>query len=130
MTWILNEIVNTSAGRVAAGSVGVGPDIILAHGWPWSSYSWHRVIPGLAKRFCVHWYDIPGYGQSDKQADQRTSLDIQGQVFSEMVTHWRLHRPSVIAHDFGGAVTLRAHLLHDSEFSHFVLVNVVAVRPW
>ena len=25
---------------------------------------------------------MPGYSQSDKQADRRTSLDIQGQVFS------------------------------------------------
>ena len=130
MNWAIDEVVNTSAGNVAAGSVGEGPDLILAHGWPWSSYSWHRVIPGLAKRYRVHWYDMPGYGQSGKQAEQRTSLDIQGQVFSEMVAHWRLDQPSVVAHDFGGATTLRAHLLHNCDFSHYVLMNVVAMRPW
>ncbi|MDC0435066.1 alpha/beta hydrolase [bacterium] len=130
MSWMLDSVFDTSAGKVAAGCTGEGPPVLLAHGWPWSSYSWHRVIPGLAKKYRVYWYDMPGYGQSDKQADQRTSLDVQGQVFSEMIAHWRLNQPSVVAHDFGGATTLRAHLLHDCEFSHYVLMNVVAMRPW
>ena len=73
---------------------------------------------------------MPGYGQSSKKADQKTSLDIQGQVFLEMMAHWRLSQPLVVAHDFGGATTLRAHLLHDYDFSHYVLMNVVAMRPW
>lgn len=36
----------------------------------------------------------------------------------------------MIAHDLGGAVVLRAHLLHGCEFEQFIFVNVVAVRPW
>ena len=47
-----------------------------------------------------------------------------------MLTHWNLSRPSVFAHDFGGATTLRAHLLHDYDFEKYVLMNVVALRPW
>jgi pimeloyl-ACP methyl ester carboxylesterase len=38
--------------------------------------------------------------------------------------------PSVIAHDFGGAATLRAHLLHGSEFKRLLLMDVVALAPW
>ena len=30
----------------------------------------------------------------------------------------------------GGATTLRAHLLHGVEFERYVLMNVVAMRPW
>lgn len=128
--WRLDDVFQTSAGRVSAGSFGHGPDLVLAHGWPWSSYSWHRVIPQLSKTYKVHWYDMPGYGQSEKREDQRTSLDVQGQVFAEMLTHWGLNRPTVIAHDFGGATTLRAHLLHGCDFERYVLMNVVALRPW
>jgi len=130
MTWHLDEFVETSAGRVAAGRFGEGPDLVLAHGWPWSSFSWHRVIPALTKHYRTHWYDMPGYGRSNKQSDQRTSLDVQGQIFSEMLDYWNLDRPKVIAHDFGGATTLRAHLLHGCEFDRYVLMNVVAMRPW
>ncbi len=47
-----------------------------------------------------------------------------------MLDHWGLKQPSVIAHDFGGATTLRAHLLHGCEFHRYILMNVVAMRPW
>ncbi|MGD1896267.1 MAG: alpha/beta fold hydrolase [Phormidesmis sp.] len=130
MNWKLNESVSTSAGKVAAGSDGEGPPLILAHGWPWSSFSWHSVIPLLSKRYRVHWYDMPGYGRSDMSSNQRTSLDVQGEIFAEMLAYWKLDRPLVVAHDFGGATTLRAHLLHQCEFGAYVLMNVVAMRPW
>lgn len=128
--WNLNESYETSAGQVSAGKCGHGPDLVVAHGWPWSSYSWHRVIPRLSRSYKVHWYDMPGFGQSEKRADQRTSLDVQGEVFAEMLSHWGLSRPTVVAHDFGGATTLRAHLLHGCNFERYVLMNVVAMRPW
>ena len=130
MPWKLDEFVKTSAGTVAAGKVGAGPDLVLSHGWPWSSFSWHRVIPELSRYFRVHWYDMPGYGQSDKSEQQRTSLDVQGLIFAEMLDYWKLECPLVVAHDFGGATTLRAHLLHACNFERYVLMNVVAMRPW
>ncbi|MEE9333811.1 MAG: alpha/beta hydrolase [Granulosicoccaceae bacterium] len=130
MSWHVNDRVVTSASFVAAGSAGEGEPIVLAHGWPWSSFSWHRLIPMLSKKYQVFWYDMPGYGQSDKHPEQLTSLDIQGQVFSEMLEHWGLKNPIVVAHDFGGATTLRAHLLHRCEYERLVLMNIVAMRPW
>jgi len=47
-----------------------------------------------------------------------------------MIEHWKLERPNVVAHDFGGATTLRAHLLHGCDFERYLLMNVVAMRPW
>lgn len=128
--WSLPDRVLTSAGQVAAGRTGSGPPLVLAHGWPWSSFSWHRMIPTLAKTHTLHWYDMPGYGQSDMDPDQKTGLDVQGAVFAEMLDHWGLQHPTVLAHDFGGATTLRAHLLHGCDYARLVLMNVVAMRPW
>ncbi len=130
MTWRTTDTIETRAGRVAAGAAGDGPALVLAHGWPWSSYSWSRVIPALAETHRVYWFDMPGYGRSEMREDQRTSLDVQGEVFAETLAHWRLDRPRVVAHDFGGAVTLRAHLLHGCDYERYVLMNVVAMRPW
>lgn len=130
MGWHLEDQFETSAGQVAAGKFGSGPNLVLAHGWPWSSFSWHRIIPELAKSFTVHWYDMPGYGRSEMNPEQSTSLGVQGKIFAEMLDHWSLHKPLVVSHDFGGATTLRAHLLHGCEFEKYVLMNVVAMRPW
>lgn len=130
--WHLDDSVETSAGRVACGRAGAvtAPPLVLAHGWPWSSYSWHRVIPALAENYHVHWYDMPGYGRSEMRADQATGLNVQGRVFREMLDVWGVEKPSVWAHDFGGATTLRAHLLHGADFEQLLLMNVVAMRPW
>jgi len=110
--WTLTQEVETSAGVLAADKAGRGRSLVLAHGWPWSSYSWHKLIPVLCESFEVYWYDMLGYGMSEKYPDQRTGLDVQAEIFCEMVEHWDLVNPIVLAHDFGGATTLRAHLLH------------------
>lgn len=128
--WTLTETADTTAGRVAWGRAGTGPDLVLAHGWPWSSFSWHRVVPTLSARFRVHWYDMPGYGRSEKRADRPSGLDAQGRVLGEMLDRWGLARPLVLAHDMGGAVALRAHFLHGRDFARLILMNVVALRPW
>lgn len=130
MDWNLDQAVTTNAGRVRFGTAGEGPPLLLAHGWPWSSFSWRRIIPSLAQHFQVWWYDMPGYGRSEMRPDQRTSLDVQGEVLAVMLDHLGIERPKVVAHDFGGATTLRAHLLHGCDYDRLVLMNVVAVRPW
>ena len=130
MTHTLDRTARTSAGPVAWGRAGDGPPLVLAHGWPWSSFAWHRVIPALGRRFAVHWYDMPGYGRSVGDPERATGLDVQGRVFAEMLDHWGLDRPAVVAHDFGGATTLRAHLLHGADYDRLILMNVVAMRPW
>ncbi|GIT90037.1 oxidoreductase [Jannaschia pagri] len=128
--WQMTETVDTSAGRVAWGAAGQGPALVLAHGWPWSSYTWHRVIPALARHARVNWYDMPGFGASQKDGPRPASLDTQGEVFAELLLRWGLDQPNVVAHDFGGAATLRAHLLHGCDYGHLILMNVVAMRPW
>lgn len=130
MLWNVNRKCETSAGIVAWGSAGKGPPLVLAHGWPWSSFSWHRILLTLSHAYTVYWYDMPGFGRSAKDAGQATGLDVQGRVFKEMVDYWMLDAPHVLAHDFGGAVTLRAHLLHDVAYSSLTLMNVVALSPW
>ncbi|MEM6467509.1 MAG: alpha/beta hydrolase [Pseudomonadota bacterium] len=130
MTWHPHNTVSSPAGQIAWGCAGSGPPLVLAHGWPWSSYSWHRVIPSLARSFHVHWYDMPGYGRSAMHEAHATGLDIQGEIFALLLSEWNLERPHVLAHDFGGAATLRAHLLHECDYASYLLMNVVAMRPW
>ena len=71
-----------------------------------------------------------GYGQSEKRDGQNVSLGIQNQLLTELLDYWGLHRPLVVAHDFGGATALRTHLLDKRDFEKLVLINVVAMAPW
>ncbi|HST84358.1 MAG TPA: alpha/beta hydrolase [Kineosporiaceae bacterium] len=109
---------------------GSGPDVVFCHGTPWSSLVWQAHAEALSERFTVYLWDMPGYGRSSKDPDHRVSLDLQGELLSDLISYWGLNAPHVVAHDFGGAVALRAHLLHGSVFRSLALVDVVALAPW
>ncbi len=105
-------------------------DVVLCHGTPWSSALWRPVAERLARTHTVHLWDMPGYGQSSKDPAHPVDLGVQGELFADLLEEWGLERPHVVAHDFGGAVSLRAMLLHGASYASLALVDVVALRPW
>lgn len=117
-------------GRVWWQRQGEGPAVVLCHGTPWSSQLWDGVAASLAREWTVYRWDMIGYGRSEKRPEQDVSLGAQGALFADLLEHWQLERPAVVAHDYGGAVSLRAHLIHGRPFLAMVLVDVVALAPW
>ncbi len=115
------------AGRVAWWSVGDGPPVVLCHGTPWSSFVWTSLASHLPHRRAIAW-DMPGFGRSERSP--QVDLATQAQVLADLLDHLGLDRPDIVAHDIGGAVALRAHLLHQRPVASLVLVDVVALRPW
>jgi len=109
---------------------GTGAPVVFCHGTPWSSRLWAPLADALSAEQTTYLWDMPGYGASSKDPDHRVSLDVQGELFHDLLEHWELDAPHVIAHDYGGAVALRAHLLHGSRYSSLALVDVVALAPW
>src|SRR5213078_2313029 len=65
-----------------------------------------------------------------KDPGHSVSLDIQGELLHDLLDRWHLSDPHVVAHDYGGAVALRAHLLQGSRLASLALVDVVALAPW
>jgi pimeloyl-ACP methyl ester carboxylesterase len=130
--WRLTKTYWSSAGDVRwdrLGPAGRSP-IVLLHGTPFSSYVWRAIAAALAGDYEVFVWDMPGYGASEQSHGQDVSLAAQGRVFVELLAHWALYRPRVVAHDIGGAVALRATLLHGARYRRLVLVDPVALRPW
>lgn len=130
--WQLTETFRSTSGDVRwdrLGQPGQHP-VVLLHGTPFSSYVWRAVARSLARRHQVFVWDMPGYGASEKSAGQDVSLAAQGRVFTELLAHWGLEEPLVVAQDFGGAVSLRAHLLHGARYRALALVDPVALAPW
>ncbi len=138
-TWQLRESWESPIGTLRWDRFGPedGPPVVLLHGTPFSSFVWHEITPALAAEgHRVHVWDMPGYGSSAKSDGQDVSLKAQGEVFAELLGIWGLSSsdpstgPSVIAHDFGGCVSLRAHLLHKAGYRRLALVDPVALAPW
>ncbi|GAB3798847.1 alpha/beta fold hydrolase [Virgibacillus kimchii] len=116
-------------GRISYDIKGKGPPLILVHGTPWSSFNWRHFIPALSQWFTVYYYDLLGYGQSEKSAED-VSLGVQNKILSELIDYWGLNNPIVIGHDFGGTTILRTHLLEKQDFNKMILIDPVAIAPW
>lgn len=127
---VLSEELTWRGRSIRWGHVGSGPDVVFCHGTPWSSELWRPIAEAVATDFSVYLWDMPGYGRSSKDPQHRVALDVQGEAFADLVRSWGLQSPHVVAHDYGGAVALRAHLLHEIELASLALVDVVALRPW
>ena len=114
--------------QIRYGIIGEGDPLVLLHGTPFSSVVWRRIAPWLAHHRRVHYFDLLGYGCSEKPNGD-VSLGIQNKVFAALLDHWRLDRPDVIAHDFGGSTALRTHLLDGRDYRSLVLIDPVAIGP-
>src|ERR687893_1875176 len=125
--WTLSREYGSSQGTVRYEAFGTGPPVVLVHGTPFSSYVWRKVVPALAETMRVYAFDLPGYGSSEKREGQDVSLAAQGRILSGLLDYLGLDKPAVVGHDFGGAITLRAHLLEGRDFRAIVLVDAVSV---
>ena len=126
--WHLRERFDYQGYAIAWGSIGEGPPVVALHGTPFSSIEWRRIVPWLARDRRVFYFDMLGYGRSDKP-DADVSRGVQNGLFAALYHHWGLDRPDVVAHDFGGSTALRGHLLNGLEYRSLVLIDPVAISP-
>lgn len=115
---------------VAWGAAGDGDPLVLVHGTPFSAQVWRRIAPLLARRWRVYYFDLLGYGESDKAAGRDVSLGVQNRLLAALCREWGLANPEMLGHDFGGATALRAHYLDGLRYKRLTLVDPVAVAPW
>jgi len=128
--WALAQRAELSRGTVAWDVFGAGPPIVLVHGTPSWSYLWRNVVPALAREFTVYVFDLPGYGDSPAPADGDVSIATHATTVVELFKEWQLEAPAAVGHDIGGAILLRAHLLHERSFRQLALIDAVVLAPW
>lgn len=131
-SWSLPETFQFEGQAVRFACVGPAdrPALVLVHGTPFSSVVWRRIVPHLTEHRRVFYYDLLGYGRSEMRSNQDVSLAAQGRLFAALLRQWGLTKPDVVAHDFGGCTTLRAHLLHGCDYRSLTLIDPVALAPW
>jgi len=127
---VLGQTYRFRGQAVRYGVSGRGPPAVFVHGTPFSAHVWHRIAPRFTDSRTVYCYDLLGYGQSHQADGQDVSLGVQNLLLAELLAHWGVQRPDVIAHDFGGATALRAHLLNGCDYRSLTLIDPVALAPW
>lgn len=131
MTWTLSEQFETEGGVIRWARLGSGRDpIVLVHGTPYSSFLWRDIAPALALKHTVFVFDHLGYGQSEQNEDQDLTLAAHARRFVDLLAHWEVSGPSVVAHDIGGAVVLRGLLLEGALYRDLTIFDAVSGGAW
>lgn len=82
---------------------GEGLPLILLSGWPQTWYSFHRIMPQLAKKYKVLAVDYWGMGSSDKPEDGYDKKTIARDIF-ELVLSLGYDKVFIAGHDIGAMV--------------------------
>lgn len=90
--------------------------LLLIHGFPESSYSFHAILEGMSKTFDrIVLFDFLGYGLSDKPTDNYTySLFEQADTVFAVWKHFNIKGGHILAHDMGDSVTTEILVRHEN----------------
>jgi pimeloyl-ACP methyl ester carboxylesterase len=109
------------------------PTIVLLHGFPSSSYSFHDLIPRLADRFHVLAPDYPGMGHSDAPAANvlRPTFDDVAQAIDAFIAQRAPGQVILYMHDLGGPIGMRIAMAHPERIAGLIFQNtVISVDGW
>lgn len=80
--------------------------LLLLHGFPTSSHDYYKIWNRLAERFSLVAFDMIGYGFSAKPSDFNYTTFDQVDILQFLVSHLKLEKLHVLAHDYGNTITL------------------------
>lgn len=107
---------------------GEGPPVVLLHGHPRTSATWHRVAPLLVRSgFTVVCPDLRGYGRSTGPAPAadhagHSKRAVAGDIV-EVMGSLGHDRFALAGHDRGGSVALRLALDHPDRVARAALID-------
>ncbi len=113
--------------RLHVAECGVGPLVVLLHGFPEFWYAWRHQLVGLAERgYRAVAVDLRGYGDSDKPPRGYDLWTLAGDV-AGLVPALGEDRAAIVGHGWGGVVGWTVAALHPRRVN--AVVAVAAPHP-
>jgi pimeloyl-ACP methyl ester carboxylesterase len=94
-------------------AAGVGPHLLLLHGYPFSSFDWVNVWKALTDRFAVIAPDMLGMGFSSKPVRYRYSVCDHASMHEALLDHLGIRECHLLAHDIGDSVAQELLARHE-----------------
>src|SRR3989475_9255986 len=113
MSQVQHRVVETNGIRIHIAELGVGPLVVLCHGFPECWYSWRHQLPALAEAgYHVVAPDQRGYGQTDRPVpiDAYNIFQLTGDIVG-LVHALREDQAVIVGHDWGAPVAWYCALL-------------------
>lgn len=126
------DVIELGETSVFVRHAGEGPPVVLLHGHPRTSATWHRVAPQLvAAGFQVFCPDLRGYGRSrgPSPTPDHTAHSKRASAGDIVAAMGRLgvERFHLVGHDRGSYVAMRLALDHPHAVDRLVLMDCVPI---
>jgi pimeloyl-ACP methyl ester carboxylesterase len=104
--WIAENdtLVSRRGHRIAFRRRGVGPTVLLLHGFPTWSYDYAEVASDLARDHDVITLDFLGYGASEKPNPYEYSVAESADIVEDLTAQLDAKSVRLVTHDYGGIV--------------------------
>jgi pimeloyl-ACP methyl ester carboxylesterase len=107
------------------------PGVLLLHGFLAHARCFAFIAPLLAKDYHVVAYDFSGMGDSGVREAYPDEVRLQElmDVARETGLFDNNHKPTIVAHSYGGSVGLIAMEQYHEQFSRLVICDLMTLRP-
>jgi pimeloyl-ACP methyl ester carboxylesterase len=113
--------------RYAKAGISKDIPIFLTAPWPESIYSFHHLVPALAKEHQLLLVDLPGFGLSQSRLDVM-SPEAMGDFIIKLLRYFGIRRTHAVAPDVGTPAILFA-ASKEPEFFESLVIGGGAMRP-
>lgn len=121
VTHYLAQVNGTELHYVSAGTSG--SPILLVHGFPETWWTFHKVIPLLAKTHRVFAIDLPGLGDSSNAEGSYDSKSA-AQALHALITELNIGPVHLTGQDFSGPSVFRLASTHPNDILSFTAIEM------
>lgn len=98
------EYIEIEGRRIFTVGGGAGENLLCLHGFPTSSFDYHKVWNRLADGSRLLAFDMLGYGFSDKPTDLDYTTSDQADLLEAVLDRFGIGDTHVISHDYGNTI--------------------------
>ena len=99
-----------------------GPEMILLHGWPQTSYCWRHLLDAFADRFRMIAPDLRGMGDTAKPESPYDKATVASDIWAIMDERG-ITKTVLLGHDIGARVAIRMALDHPDRIDRLIIIN-------
>jgi pimeloyl-ACP methyl ester carboxylesterase len=103
---------------------GKGDNLLLLHGYPYSSFDWSPVWNGLVKAHTLIAPDFLGMGFSDKPQLHSYSYHEHSEIINQLLQHLRVTDIHILSHDLGVSVAQELILRNENKQNLFGINSI------
>lgn len=119
----MEQVLRINGAELRTRASGMGPNLVLIHGFPVHSGTWDALLPTLESRFRCWRVDLPGLWGGDWHPQADFHFSAQAQRIAIALRHLGVHQYHLMAHDTGATLARLLAAAHIGAAQRLVLFN-------